>query len=86
MTGYIKNGFLLPRGDEVLFNDDGHPTLDGYAIIPMEVFEAMGGQEHLACSLAALRNVIAATALNHDDKRRDGDADQKDLGPDAPAG
>jgi hypothetical protein len=55
MTGYIKNCFLLPRGEEQLFNDDGYPTLYGYAIIPWEVFEAMGGSEHPACKLAATK-------------------------------
>jgi hypothetical protein len=80
MTCYIKNSFVLPRGDEVLFNDAGLPMLDSYAIIPMEVFDAMGGSLHPACKLPGI------WALNHDDKRCDGDADKEDLGSDAPAG
>jgi hypothetical protein len=80
VPGYIKNSFLLPRGEEVLFNDDGRPTLDSYAIIPMEVFDAMGGLRHPACKLSAM------WALNHHDKRRNGNADQEDFGPDTPAG
>jgi hypothetical protein len=82
MTGYIRNCFLLPRGGDQLFNAAGLPTLDGYAIIPMEVFDAIGGSLHPACKFPGMW----MGTLDDDDKRRNGDADQEDLGPDAPAG
>jgi hypothetical protein len=36
--GYVRNCLLVARKGEVLFWD-GKPTLDGYAIIPMEEYE-----------------------------------------------
>jgi len=43
--GYIHNCYLEPRGDDQMFwhgaDDITRPTLDGYAIIPMEVYEQL---------------------------------------------
>ena len=43
--GYLHNCHLVPKGDDKMFYlaDDGslRPTLDGYAIIPMEVYEQL---------------------------------------------
>ena len=45
-NGYIKNCLLINRkGGGALFTTDGTPYLDRFAIIPMELFEAMGGTE-----------------------------------------
>lgn len=52
--GYIKNCILVARaGGGALFNTDGTPFLDGYAVIPSEVFLAMGGTDHPAYELCA---------------------------------
>lgn len=48
--GYIRNCLIVNRAgsEEAMFLSDGTPYLDGFAIIPMELFNAMGGIEHPA--------------------------------------
>ena len=47
---YITNCLLVPRQEQdgAMFNSDGEAFLDGYAIIPIGLFKAMGGTEHPA--------------------------------------
>ncbi len=50
MKPFLTNCFISARDteDHALFDTDGYCYLDRYAIIPMEVFEAMGGIGHPA--------------------------------------
>ena len=46
MQGYVKNCYFEPKEGDTLFEVDGvtgevHPTLDGYAIIPIEVYKKL---------------------------------------------
>ena len=72
--GYVRNGFICGKGgDEALFvlRLDGTivAQLDGYAVIPMEMFAAMGGTNtktyrDWARTQAIIRNALeAATAF-----------------------
>jgi len=52
----ITNCVLLSRPEDgVLFDFSGSVRLDGYAVIPLDLFDAMGGVDHPAYREAVSR-------------------------------
>lgn len=49
--GYITNCLMIASHEQkgAMFTTDGTPFLDKYAIIPMAIFDAMGGRDHPSC-------------------------------------